>query len=123
MPRRKKLAPAVKAPKVRAPRSKVFRPVPNAAWFQERIAFVFGEDSSVRQVSKTTLGHEDYLYRVLSGDDNARLLRPDEIIVLAQALKVTVTTILHHLGYAIGPTTVPLVGRVNEFARVQMLPP
>jgi len=60
------------------------------------------------------------LHRIVSG---TRPARPDEILALGELLGISAIEALRRFGYEVPETKVDIIGRVNEFGRLEFLPP
>lgn len=92
-------------------------PTPDAAWVKARAQ---ERGYSIAQISVLVSGHKDLLGRSLQGE---RHFKPGELAGLAKALAVPLSVLFERLGYEAPPTTVPLIGRVNEHGRVHLFAP
>lgn len=127
MPGRKKLTAAQRAKiyKTRRPKTKAFRPTPDYDWFTGRIAALWGENQemTIPALSRRVfLGNRNALTNVISGNERARILRPEEVIQLARELRVPIQTVLFNLGYDLLVPQVPVVGTVDRFGHVAFKP-
>lgn len=107
-PKRKPTAPV-------APKIETY--TPQTEWIKNRLR----ERGVTLDAAAAKLGtYKLMVHRVLGGQ---RPARPDEIIAFAPLLGVSAVEALRRFGYAVPETRVDLIGRVNEFGRVEFYPP
>lgn len=105
MPRLKKPAPDEKAPPA------------DQAWFHARAKEV---GTSIARISTKVAGSKDLVGRALAG---SRHFKPAEIVALSEGLKAPLSVIFMRLGYEPRGATCPLLGVINEHARVSWVNP
>lgn len=104
-------------PRLKKPKAEEAPPAVDAAWFHARAKEV---GTAIAQISAKAAGHKDLLGRSLLGD---RQFKPSEIVALHKALKAPLSVIFMRLGYDITGAVCPLLGTVNEHARISFVNP
>lgn len=105
--------PKKEAPQEREP--KTF--TPQTEWLKNRLR---DRGVSLDAAAETLGTYKLMLHRILGG---SRPARPDEILDLAPLLGVSPIEAIRRFGYTVPETKIDVVGKVNEFGRIEWFPP
>lgn len=104
-------------PKLKKPAEEYKAPKADADWFHARAREV---GTAIAQISVVAAGSKDLISRALTG---GRHFKPNELVALHKHLKAPLSVIFMRLGYQVQGATCPLLGTVNEHARVSYINP